>query len=65
MSRKKKASITSEKLKDVMARHKANLVASMPKLARPPRLASTPGEPAEFDQGTGGAYNPNGTFPQR
>jgi hypothetical protein len=65
MSRKQQNPITTDKLKDVIALHQANLAASMPKPAVPPTFSPVPSKAAELDQDPGGAYNPNGSFPQR
>lgn len=54
MNRDKQNPITSARLKQVIALHKANLAAIMPKP-----------KPAELAQDAGGGYNANGTFPQR
>jgi len=65
MTRDTKKSITSSKLKEVVALHKANLAAIMPKPAGVPVRARRPVKPAELDQDAGGGYNVNGTFPQQ
>jgi hypothetical protein len=65
MTRDTKKSITSDKLREVVALHKANLAAIMPKPAGAPVLARRPVKPAELDQEAGGGYNATGTFPQQ
>ena len=65
MARDIKNPITSDKLKEVVALHKANLAAIMPKPAGAPVLAPGTVKPAELDQDAGGRYNANGTFPQQ
>lgn len=64
MTRNAKHTIAASKLKDVAARHKANLAAVMPKQKRD---SVAPGKlkPAELDQDSGGGYNANRTFPQQ
>jgi hypothetical protein len=65
MARDIKNPITSDKLKETIALHKANLSAIMPKPAGAPVLDPRAPKPAEPDQDAGGGYNANGTFPQR
>jgi hypothetical protein len=65
MSRDKQNPITSEKLKDIVALHKANVAAIMPKPAGAPVITSGSVKPAELDQDAGGGYNANRAFPQQ
>jgi hypothetical protein len=64
-SKNRQNSVTANKLKEVMELHQANLQATMPKPAGPPKLGSTKAGKAEFDQDPGAGYNPDHTFPQQ
>lgn len=65
MSREKQNPITSDKLKEVLALHEANLAAIMPKPAGAPVISPSVLKPAELDQDAGGGYNADRTFPQQ